>query len=97
MSSYELMVVETELRSEYTLDELSNECGVHPEFVRRLVSIGLIEPLAEDRFDADARLRLGRILRLRRDLGVNYAGAALILELLDRIETLELRVRELSR
>ncbi|MBI2372764.1 MAG: MerR family transcriptional regulator [Deltaproteobacteria bacterium] len=91
------MVVETEFRSEYSIDELSAECGVHPEFISRLVSIGLLEPVGADRFDAEARVRLGRILRLRRDLGVNYAGAALILELLDRISALEARIHELER
>jgi hypothetical protein len=34
------------------------------------------------------------LLRLRRDLGVNYNAAGLILELLERIEQLEARLRQ---
>ena len=35
-------------------------------------------------------------MRLRRDLGLNYAGAVLAGELLDRIEQLERRLRALE-
>jgi hypothetical protein len=33
-----------------------------------------------------AVMRLRRMLRLRRDLGVNFAGASVILDLLDRLD-----------
>jgi chaperone modulatory protein CbpM len=35
-------------------------------------------------------------LRLQRDLGINYAGAALVLQLLDDIEALRARIRILG-
>jgi DNA-binding transcriptional MerR regulator len=38
--------------------------------------------------------RIRRILRLRKDLGVNWAGIGVVLDLLDRMEALE---RELGR
>ncbi len=38
-------------------------------------------------------LRLARAVRLRRDLGLNYAGAMLACDLLDRIDELERRLR----
>jgi hypothetical protein len=37
-----------------------------------------------------------RILRLRNQLGVNYAGIGVILELMSRIEDLEDQIRELE-
>ncbi|HWE12950.1 MAG TPA: chaperone modulator CbpM [Solirubrobacteraceae bacterium] len=40
-------------------------------------------------------LLLGRAVRLRRDLGVNYAGAVLACELLARIDQLERRLATL--
>ena len=40
-----------------------------------------------------AGLRLARAVRLRRDLGLNYAGAMLACDLLDRIDELERRLR----
>ena len=42
-------------------------------------------------------MRLQRALRLRRDLGLSYNGAALVLDLLDRIEALERRLDQYER
>jgi DNA-binding transcriptional MerR regulator len=81
-----------------TLEELAEAAGLHPALVERLVRCGLIEPSPNSGpsalFPASAELRLRRILRLRRDLGVNMAGVAVILEMRDRLEALQ---RELQR
>lgn len=78
-----------------TLDALARESGLHPELVRRLVALGAVEPVggtrAAPRFAPDAPATLARAVRLRRDLGLNYAGAVLACELLARIERLERR------
>jgi MerR HTH family regulatory protein len=68
------------------LDALAREAGLHPELVRRLIRLGAVEPSARH-----AAARLARVARLRRDLGLNYAGAILACELLARIEELEAR------
>jgi hypothetical protein len=80
-------------------DEVAARCGLHPSLVQRLVALGIIEPLdgRTDRFPLDVTLRLQRALRLRRDLGLSYNGAALVLELLDRIENLERRLEQYER
>jgi hypothetical protein len=67
---------------------LAQRAGLHPELVSRLLRIGAIDPLRPD-----AAARLARIARLRRDLGLNYAGAVLACELLARIDELEARLR----
>ena len=67
----------------------AREAGVHPDLVRRFVALGLLEP-----HPVDAAARIARAARLRRDLGVNYAGAVLACELLARIDELQ---RRLSR
>ena len=67
---------------------LAREAGVHPELVRRFVALGLLEP-----YPRDAAARIARAARLRRDLGLNYAGAVLACELLTRIDELERRLR----
>ncbi|NLI32448.1 MAG: hypothetical protein GX422_06650, partial [Deltaproteobacteria bacterium] len=36
-------------------------------------------------------------LRIRNQLGVNYAGVGVVLELMARIESLEANIRELER
>jgi hypothetical protein len=68
---------------------LAREAGVHPELVRRFVALGLLEP-----YPVDAAARIARAARLRRDLGLSYAGAVLACELLARIDELQ---RRLSR
>jgi hypothetical protein len=54
--------------------------------VRRLIALDAVDPL-----DWDAAARLARLVRLRHDLGLNVAGAALACDLLERIEELEAR------
>jgi hypothetical protein len=46
---------------------------------------------------ADAAARLARTMRLRRDLGLDYAGAILACQLLARIDELEARLRRYER
>jgi hypothetical protein len=75
------------------LDALARQAGVHPALVRRLFGLGLIEAdggtAAAPQFDPRSAPALRRTVRLRRDLGLNYAGAVLASELLARIEELE--------
>jgi hypothetical protein len=64
--------------------------------VRRYLEFGLFEPHPDasagtPRFDASIAARVARAERLRRDLGLNYAGAVLVSELLDRISELQSR------
>jgi DNA-binding transcriptional MerR regulator len=80
-----------------TIDTLAHEAGVHPEIVRRLLRLGLLEPRGGTRaaplFRPEDASVIARATRLRRDLGVNYAGAVLAVELLARIDDLEQRLR----
>jgi chaperone modulatory protein CbpM len=79
------------------LEALAREAGLHPELVRRLVRLGALDPIAGTTaaplFPRDAAARLARVTRLRRDLGVGYAGAILAGELLTRIDQLEAQLR----
>jgi len=81
---------------ELPLDAVARRAGLHPELVRRLVALGALEPIAgtsaAPRFSAEASARLTLLLRLRRDLGLNWAGTLLALDLLDRIDTLQARL-----
>jgi hypothetical protein len=70
------------------IEALARESGLHPELVQRFVQLGLLDPPP---FPRDAAARLARARRLRRDLGLNYAGAVLACELLARIDELEAR------
>ncbi len=59
-------------------------------------ALGMIE-LEGDQIRADDLRRLRKALRLRRSLGVNLSGAAVILELLERIEALEDEIRAIKK
>jgi DNA-binding transcriptional MerR regulator len=79
------------------VETLAHDAGVHPDIVRRFAQLGLLEPRGGTRaaplFDPQDALLIARAMRLRRDLGLNYAGAVLATELLARIEELEQRSR----
>jgi chaperone modulatory protein CbpM len=84
---------------ELTLAQLCRECRLPAERVYELVDEGIVEPLGREpsrwRFRGVAVYRARCALRLERDLGVNTAGAALVLELLDEIERLRARAARL--
>jgi chaperone modulatory protein CbpM len=72
-------------------EQLAAACGLSPVRLHRLVRLGVIEPDATEaqRFSVAAAVRLRKILRLRTDLGVNLAGAEIIVDLLARLDRLE--------
>lgn len=86
---------------EVTLAELSRICRVRTEWVKELVDEGVVEPLpvhrTQWRFAATSIVRVQKADRLQRDLGVNLAGTALILDLLEKIEALETRLRGVAQ
>jgi len=75
------------------IDALARQAGLHPDLVRRLIDLGLVQQRADSAggplFSARDATLLARAVRLRRDLGLNYAGAVLASELLSRIDELE--------
>ncbi len=87
-----------ELHAEETVEltVVARRAGVRIVHVRRYLEFGLFEPhpapeAQRPRFDPSSAARVARAERLRRDLGLNYAGAVLVCELLDRIGELEAR------
>ncbi len=86
--------------TELSLEDLGRACGVERMVLVEMVQEGLLEPvdvhLAPWRFQGDALRRARTALRLRRDLEVNFAGIAMILDLLDKIDDLETRLRRLE-
>ncbi len=80
---------------ELTLAELCQACHIPAEQIVELVAEGIIEPTGQGqthwRFRAVSVRRVHCALRLQRDLGVNIAGAALALDLLEELERLRAR------
>ena len=76
-------------------ERLARESGLHPDLVVRLIRVGALDDpvgLNGSIRVGPAAARLARIARLRRDLGVNVAGAVLACQLLARIDELERRL-----
>lgn len=83
-----------------TLDDLSHACHVNSEWIILLVEEGIIDPQEETdtvhwRFSGTCLRRVQTARRLHHDLGLNLAGIALALDLLEEIETLRRRIEQL--
>jgi len=80
-----------------SLIDISEACASRTEWVIELVEEGILEPLGEQRdqwrFPGESLSRANTARRLQRDLGLNLAGVALVLDLLEEIETLRARLR----
>jgi chaperone modulatory protein CbpM len=85
---------------ELSLADLCRSCRLPADEVVELVAEGIIEPLGRDaihwRFQGVSVRRVRCAVKLRQDLGVNWAGAALALELLDELRRLRARLRRLE-
>lgn len=84
---------ETAVGHAIELTVVARQAGVQVSLARRYLAFGLFEARAGTSdaplFEPVCAARLAKAERLRRDLSLNYAGAVLVCELLDRIEALE--------
>jgi chaperone modulatory protein CbpM len=84
----------------YVLHELCNMFAIHADLIIKMVDAGILAPLGTQpshwRFSAHACIRLQKAQRMRRDLGVNLAGIAVALDLLDDLEATRKRVQTLE-
>ena len=86
-----------------SLADLCRYCAIPAEQVLVMVEQGIIEP-QESRvttsrwvFASPQILRVKTAMRLQRDLGINIAGAALALELLDEVKQLRQQLKAYQR
>lgn len=75
-----------------TLDELCQVCCISNEFIQALIEHDIVHPSGnfpdEWMFSIEELRRVKTVQRLQRDLEVNMAGIALVLDLLDEINEL---------
>ncbi len=86
---------------EFTLDELCRLCGAADnEQLLALIQEGVLPTSGADpqawRFGGSSLARARIAMRLVRDLDLNAAAAALVLDLLDEIEALKSQLRRLG-
>ena len=79
------------------LDTFAAMTGLHPDLIRRLVALGVIDAARDSAdelwFPRSQVAALARVQRLRAGFALNYAAIALVTELLDRIAVLETALR----
>ncbi|HEX5888043.1 MAG TPA: chaperone modulator CbpM [Pyrinomonadaceae bacterium] len=96
-----MSIYDPDLDEPLTFDVVAETVGARRSLVMRLAERGLIETVTseadEPRLPRRVVIQLRRMQRLRRDLGVNYAGAAVILDLVGRIEELNRELAEMHR
>jgi DNA-binding transcriptional MerR regulator len=80
-----------------SLDGFARAGGLHPDLVRRLVALDLLEATRDASgalwFAPSDLARLARLQRLRAGLALNYAALGVVCDLLDRIDALEAELR----
>src|ERR1700752_1527329 len=85
----------------YMISSVAEMYGIHPQTLRLYEREGLLKP---SRTDGNTRLyteedlqRLEFILNLARDLGVNIAGIAIILQMRERMEEMNRQMQGFVR
>ena len=90
-------IVENETR--LSLQQLCDTCSVETEYIITLVNQGCIEPVGVEqshwRFSGISIRRVQKAKRLQQDLGINPAGVALVIDLIDEIERLRCKLNRL--
>jgi chaperone modulatory protein CbpM len=92
------IVVEEQLS--FTLAALCRACGADSEQVLALVHEGVLAPSGDApaawHFAGASLPRARTVLRLTRELGIDLAGAAIVMDLLAEIDALRTRLHELT-
>jgi hypothetical protein len=90
-SNLPVLVTGSRPKNVFTAEEVAVRCGVEVTYVERLFRLGIVSrhPDHDMYFLPDVTISVRKIIRLRTDLGVNEEGAAVIIDLLDRIDALE--------
>ena len=88
-------------KAAYMISSVAEQYGVHPQTLRLYEREGLLKP---SRSDGNTRLytdedldRLEVILHLTRDLGVNLAGVEIILNMRQKMETMQQQIEQFDR
>jgi len=95
------MTAKRKSRGAYMISAVAEMYGIHPQTLRLYEREGLLKP---SRTEGNTRLyteedlqRLEFILSLARDLGVNIAGIAIILQMRERMEDMNRHMQEFVR
>ncbi len=100
MKHYEISVIASRRSRPVDLETASQRVGLHPDLIRELVGVHLVEATRDLSFDEAAMNRLRQIASLRAGEKMSFRTIRMVLRLVDRLEEAEneLRyLREMSR
>ena len=84
-----------------TLDEFCEACSISNDFIQALIEHDIVHPIGEQpnqwQFELEEVQRVKTAQRLQRDLEVNMAGIALVLDLLDELDELRAHAQLIER
>lgn len=90
----------TEVIETLTLSELSVFCRTQSDWIVALVDYGVVEPAGQSADDWQFRpmdiARARKAARLAHDLGLNLAGVALVLDLIEERDALARRLAQID-
>lgn len=96
-----VIIADYSQQHEFSIDELVEYLHLKADFMQELIEYGIVEPHGrapnEWVFDALAIKRIQQAKRLHRDLQINLAGVAMILDLLDEIHDLRAHATLIER
>lgn len=97
-----ITIIEGSVVGELTLRDLAQACDTHADWIMTLVDEGILAPrgtnkASEWRFEAASLQRALAVRRLQRDLSLNLAGAALVLDMRDQIQRLQHQLELLEK
>lgn len=85
---------------EISIKELCKSSHLSFEYICELVEYGVIEPSGKSpsqwRFRGTSIRRVQQARRLKKDLGLNSAGIAIVLELLEELESLKNKLNRIT-
>ena len=81
----------------FGMEEACQRLGVEPKFVVRCIRAHWIHPAGPFDLDEEDLARVGLVRDLQEDLGVNDESVPIILDLIDRLNFLENRLRRAGR
>lgn len=96
-----ISIIPVEEEISLSLQEISDAVFLNNETIIEMVEYEMIEPEGESpedwRFNSDDLKHARIAANLHKDLGINMVGIAILLDLLNQIETLENRIHQLEK
>jgi len=96
-----LIIADYSQKTPLTFKELCDICQISSDFLNMLMEYDIIHPRESEQeewlFDLTELKRIQRAMRLQRDLEVNLAGVAVMLDLLEELEELRAQIEFMQK